>query len=231
MKPLPGALAGLPNLWRGGQRRHAVDALPTGHARLEIEVEFAGVIGSGVVLDRLLWVRGGSPREGLWACEQALRDLAGGIVVAWPERPAFARLRRLQMAARDGGHAVFLFRPPEALRGASPAALRLGVEARGRDTHVTVHKCRGERPREDIRVRRAQVPGLSRLRTGPAVLTDGETARPHWPHEPSTPSRHPLLDRAAPSAPGAGPGRARPADAPAAAGGHRRGPRTPPDRH
>lgn len=127
----------------------------------------AALRGHGLALERLLWVRTGSAKESLWACEQALAATRGGAVLAWPElawpelarKPiAFARLRRLQLAAEAGAKPAFLFRPEHAAKAASPAALRLhlaagdgseegpGYEHHG--TRVDILKCRGEQPRD-----------------------------------------------------------------------------------
>jgi hypothetical protein len=109
----------------------------------------ASLHGHGLRLERLLLVRTQSEKESLWACEQALRSNRGGAVLAWPERISFARLRRLQLAAEENGKLVFLFRPEHAASTASPAALRLQLEAGSRhDTRVDVLKCRGSRPLE-----------------------------------------------------------------------------------
>ena len=98
-------------------------------------------------LGRLLLVRSRNEKESLWACEQALCNGRGGAVLAWPERIAFARLRRLQLAAETHAKLAFLFRPESALRESSPAALRLQLEPGGRQgTRIEVIKCRGNRP-------------------------------------------------------------------------------------
>ena len=100
-------------------------------------------------LGRLLLVRTRSAKESLWACEQALCSGRGGAVLAWPEQIAFARLRRLQLAAEANAKLAFLFRPENALGESSPAALRLQLESGGRQgTRVNVIKCRGNRPSE-----------------------------------------------------------------------------------
>jgi cell division inhibitor SulA/protein ImuA len=100
-------------------------------------------------LERVLLVRTRDEKESLWACEQALRSGRGGAVLAWPERIAFAQLRRLQLAAEAHAKLAFLFRPEQALRESSPAALRLQLEPGGhRGTRISVLKCRGNRPAE-----------------------------------------------------------------------------------
>ncbi|MEJ8568388.1 translesion DNA synthesis-associated protein ImuA [Elongatibacter sediminis] len=125
----------------------------------------AALHGRGLALERVLWVRTEGAQESLWACEQALAAGRGGAVLAWPElswrKPVgFARLRRLQLAAEAGAKPAFLFRPEDAATAASPAALRLRLnaaarpddpacDATGRDgTRVDILKCRGERPRQ-----------------------------------------------------------------------------------
>ena len=70
--------------------------------------------GQGLDLERVLLVHTRGPEESLWACEQALRGPQDGAVLAWLDEsrqpPGFARLRRLQLAARAGRKLPFLFR-------------------------------------------------------------------------------------------------------------------------
>jgi hypothetical protein len=109
----------------------------------------ASLHGHGLLLEQLLLVRTHTAKESLWACEQALNGGQGGAVLAWPESISFTRLRRLQLAAGDNGKVVFLFRPENARKASSPAALRLQLEADARyGTRVSVLKCRGNRPLE-----------------------------------------------------------------------------------
>jgi len=109
----------------------------------------ASLHGHGLLLEQLLLVRTHREKESLWACEQALSGGRSGAVLAWPERISFTRLRRLQLAAENSGKAAFLFRPENVLGAASPAALRLQLEAGGqRGTRINVLKCRGSRPVE-----------------------------------------------------------------------------------
>jgi cell division inhibitor SulA/protein ImuA len=121
----------------------------------------AALHGHGLALERLLLVRSGNARESLWACEQALKGSHGGIVLAWPDRISFARLRRLQLAAETNAKSVFLFRPVRAVGESSPAALRLYLQGippgqgtpDGRKTtgiRVNVLKCRGPQSPEPV---------------------------------------------------------------------------------
>jgi hypothetical protein len=110
----------------------------------------AALHGHGLALERLLLVRSGSSKETLWACEQALHGSQGGAVLAWPENPGFARLRRLQLAAESTGKLAFLFHPEQALASASPAALRLHLRGDDHGSRIDILKCRGQRVREPI---------------------------------------------------------------------------------
>jgi len=119
--------------------------------------------GHGVALERVMLIRTRSAEESLWACEQALRGVRGGVVLAWHANPGFTRLRRLQLAARAGHKAAFLFRPAEAALQASPAALRLQVRAQEGDIAVSILKCRGHHAREPIRLGRPwPLPAMAR---------------------------------------------------------------------
>ncbi|MFT5140316.1 MAG: protein ImuA [Lysobacterales bacterium] len=120
--------------------------------------------GHGVALDRVMLIRTRTVKESLWASEQALRGVRGGAVLFWQEDPGFARLRRLQLAAKAGHKAAFLFRPMTSSQQASPAALRLQVRAHEADINISILKCRGKRTSKQIRIRRSQqLPGFAAL--------------------------------------------------------------------
>jgi len=107
----------------------------------------------GLALDSLLVIRTQSRKESLWACEQVLRGMPGGAMLAWPERLSFSESRRLQLAAESGRKVVFLFREGNAADASSPAALRLQLSADAGDLQIRVLKCRGQRPDSTIRIR------------------------------------------------------------------------------
>src|SRR5882724_5266769 len=98
---------------------------------------------AGIDLTRLIIVRTASRKETLWAAEQALASNACAAVLAWPERPKYPELRRLQIAAEGGRAPAFLFRLPEAAGESSPAALRIALESSGGGLAVRVFKRRG----------------------------------------------------------------------------------------
>jgi hypothetical protein len=78
----------------------------------------------------------------LWATEQCLRSGSCSAVLAWPRQADDRALRRLQVAADAGKALGFAFRDRKHLPAASPAALRLEIEAVPR-ARVWVRKCRG----------------------------------------------------------------------------------------
>lgn len=104
----------------------------------------------GVDPDRVLVVRrqadASGSRDILWATEQALRSGSCGAVLAWPRCVDQTALRRLQLAAETGRCWAILFRPPQAARQRSPAALRMRLTATGEQTRIEILKCRGGRP-------------------------------------------------------------------------------------
>lgn len=83
--------------------------------------------------------------DACWAIEQALRSGTCAAVLAWPKQVAERQLRRLQLAAEEGQSWGILFRGKNSARTASPAALRLKLEAGETGTRVEVFKCRGGR--------------------------------------------------------------------------------------
>jgi hypothetical protein len=99
----------------------------------------------GLPLERMLLVQTRSLQESLWATEQALRCPAVGAVLGWPAYIVDKNVRRLQLAAEAGGSLGILYRPPEAARESSPAALRLRLHAAPDGLAVEIHKSRGGR--------------------------------------------------------------------------------------
>jgi cell division inhibitor SulA/protein ImuA len=98
---------------------------------------------AGIDIANLVIVRTVSPKETLWAAEQALASNACGAVLAWPRGAKYAELRRLQIAAEGGRAPAFLFRFPEAAGESSPAVLRIALGTSGGGLAVRVVKRRG----------------------------------------------------------------------------------------
>ena len=96
---------------------------------------------AGVDLRHLQIVRVETSRDALWATEQCLRSGSCGAVLCWPRDVDDRALRRLQVAAESGGSLAFATRPLDAAQHASPAALRIAVDAE--PAQLRVLKCRG----------------------------------------------------------------------------------------
>jgi protein ImuA len=131
----------------------------------------------GLALEKLLLVRTQNKKESLWACEQLVRGMPGGAMLAWPDTLSFSELRRLQLAAKSAKKTVFLFRDQKAASASSPAELRLQLTADDGDLQVSVLKCRGQRPSSSIRIHR------SHLFQCPAPTP----SNPNDPGEPASP--------------------------------------------
>ena len=95
-------------------------------------------------------------QELLWATEQAARSGAAGMVVAWesgsPRDWNYQALRRLHVAADNGGTALLLYRRASAINGASPAPTRLSLSADSGELLVQIAKRRGALIAETIRL-------------------------------------------------------------------------------
>ncbi|MEO2090779.1 MAG: hypothetical protein ABGY75_14940, partial [Gemmataceae bacterium] len=55
----------------------------------------SGLHGHGLALEKLLLIRTQNRSESLWACEQVVRGISGGAMLAWPACLSFGELRRL----------------------------------------------------------------------------------------------------------------------------------------
>ena len=150
--------------------------------------------GRGLALEKLLLVRTHNRSESLWACEQVVRGMPGGVMLAWPDALSFGELRRLQLAAKSSQKIVFLFRDQKTANTSSPAVLRLQLIPDDGDLQIRVLKCRGQRPTTTIRIRRSQLlqistpPLVSPSESGNGVLPDRKSSTAHlrerqWYHD------------------------------------------------
>lgn len=98
---------------------------------------------AGVMLSRMLVVRAAGPRDRLWAAEQALRAPSCGAVLAWLPGIGEAEVRRLQLAAREGGGWGVLYREAGSAAHSTWAALRLALSALPEGLAVRILKRRG----------------------------------------------------------------------------------------
>ena len=114
----------------------------------------SALYGHGLALEKMLLIRTQSRSESLWACEQVVRGMPGGALLAWPDDLSFGELRRLQLAAKKTQKTIFLYRVQGTATTSSPAALRLQLTSNDGDLQIKVLKCRGQRPTSSIRIRR-----------------------------------------------------------------------------
>ena len=97
----------------------------------------------GIDLARIVLVRSAQPQEALWAAEQTLRSGAASAVLAWLPAPGERSLRKLSLAAEAGRAMGVYFPAVQAMRHATPAALRLRLAAREGKSLLTIAKRRG----------------------------------------------------------------------------------------
>ena len=125
---------------------------------------------AGIRLDCLHLVFPRRPRDALWAGIEALR--CGGVAATLLWLDGMFRgglptgsLRRLQVAAGEGGGGAFCFRPAQLALAASPAPLRLQLQpapASVGQLRVTLLKRRGPPARQAILLDVRCAAGLSR---------------------------------------------------------------------
>ena len=111
-------------------------------------IPYAPALASyGMDLSRVLLVHpSANSKDCLWATEQALRSGSCVAALAWIEQADDTSLRRLQLAAEEGGCWGIIFRPAYIGEQSSPAALRLKLNVGAQGVDVQVLKCRGGYP-------------------------------------------------------------------------------------
>jgi hypothetical protein len=100
----------------------------------------------GIELSRFIIVRPPSAMEALWAAEQALSSGVCAAVLLWLKGTDDRWLRRLKLAAEEGGALGVLFRPERHRFESSPAVLRLLLSRGEREPHLSLLKVQGGRP-------------------------------------------------------------------------------------
>lgn len=151
-----------------------------------------GLAARGLPAHRLLWVQADLPAARLWAAEQALRCAQVAAVLAWLPQAPSADLRRLHLTAQRHGQLLFVMRPEAVRAQASPARLRLLLEA-GEALRVQVLKRRGpplaasvclpQQPAVLAALLQAHAPAV------PSPLVPWQTALPGRPASPRSPAR------------------------------------------
>lgn len=82
----------------------------------------------GIDINRILLIHPRTARNALWALEQALKTGTCSAVLGWPgDELRHQDIRRLQVAARQGGTLGLLFRSERVALEASPAPFRLVI--------------------------------------------------------------------------------------------------------
>jgi hypothetical protein len=100
----------------------------------------------GIELGRFIVVRPASAMEALWAAEQALSSGVCAAVLLWLKGTDDRWLRRLKLAAEEGGALGVLFRPERHRFESSPAVLRLLLSQGEREPQLSLLKVQGGRP-------------------------------------------------------------------------------------
>ena len=112
-------------------------------------IPYAPALASaGVDLSRLLLLQPKGQAEIAWAMEQALRQPACAMVLAWPGALKSVMVRRLQLAAEAGRSLGILLLQRD--WGGSPAALRLRLRPQPEGLQVQILKSRASCRRQSV---------------------------------------------------------------------------------
>ena len=161
-------------LWAAHQIAREGGALVVMDRRQEFYLPAAAALG--VDLERLIVVRASSEREELWALDQALRCTAVAAVWAQVGPQSSAALRRLQLAAEQGGGVGLLVRPAR-VRG-QPCWSDLQLLVQPRVAQGPVRRLRVEL----VRGRNVQTAGAVELEMDEVTGTVRAVRRAHETH-------------------------------------------------
>jgi hypothetical protein len=124
-------------------RKHSTPQRPLIFVRPPHVLSPRALANAGIPLSRIVWIDSSSDEDGRWAAEQALRSGAASAVLVWTDTRADVAVRRIQIAATDTDSLAFVYRPPAALRSASPAAVRIVMRPNRGGVRLDVVKARG----------------------------------------------------------------------------------------
>jgi hypothetical protein len=99
--------------------------------------------GRGIDPARVVVIAAAEEKNRWWAAEQVLRANSAGAVLFWPQAVDDQRLRRLQLAAQEGGAPAFLFTGFARAAQSSPSPLRILLSAEKNRLRIDVLKRRG----------------------------------------------------------------------------------------
>jgi len=99
--------------------------------------------GRGVDPARVIVIATNQDQDRWWAAEQVLRANSAGALLFWPRTVNDQRLRRLQLAAQEGGAPAFVFAGTARAAHSSPAPLRIRLAADATRLRLDIFKRRG----------------------------------------------------------------------------------------
>lgn len=106
--------------------------------------------GLGLPPSNLIWLRGKSTADTLWAAETVLRSGTCGSLLFWNTHVRQESLRRLHLAAQAGETLFFVLRPLAAAQDASPSPLRLSLRPAQGGINIGFIKRRGPQRDEPL---------------------------------------------------------------------------------
>lgn len=115
-----------------------------------------GLTAFGIDATRLIVVRARNDTDVFWAMEEGLRNAAVAAMVGEIHKATPTALRRLQLAAEDGGVTALLLRPPRAATPATPAITRWRVGAAANEAAASNDRTACVRPRWRVELQKCK---------------------------------------------------------------------------
>ncbi|TMP38793.1 recombinase RecA [Pseudoalteromonas citrea] len=102
-----------------------------------------GLFHLGFDTTRLLVVHPDNDIDALWSAEQCLKSGACSSVILWQDRLAIHQIKRLQLAAEQGGALQFIMRNNTSSHLSLPVSLCLKFAAHNKGLEVSINKQKG----------------------------------------------------------------------------------------
>lgn len=116
-------------------------------------IPYAPALGkSGIDLSKTLIIHPTTYKDMLWTIEQTLCSNACSAVLSWPNKIHSTASRRLQLAAKNSRSLGICFFSRNYAQHHTMAALRLLFRPNLQGAEITILKCRGAKPRENLQL-------------------------------------------------------------------------------
>lgn len=154
-------------------------------------------LAQGLSLPQIVVIRTHKQEEALWSSEQLLRSGHIAAALNWfgNDNISYPQQRRLQLAAQEGQSWLIAFRNSAVAQQSSAAKLRLLLQARKQQLHISILKQPGGWAGQQLALTRQHMANMPVVRNWPQAHNTPHELTPSIPtlHRPAkqTPTSHP----------------------------------------